>query len=304
MTATPAVSTVHLTKRYGELTALDGVNLSVPRGAVYGFVGRNGAGKTTAIRLLLGLTRPSSGEASVLSGHIEDLAVRARVGYLPDVPGFYDWMTPEETMSFAARLHQLPGGLAETRSRDLLAMVGLDGVTRPVGGFSRGMRQRLGLARSLINAPDLLILDEPTSALDPLGRRDVLEMISALRGATTVIFSTHLLADVEHLCDHVGILSGGRLLAQGPIDTIAPDRRWLRVRVRGGEELAEVISDSPWCENLTVTRHPAGTEFVIAGDLDSARIALPRIVAERGLSLDHLAEEKPSLEDAFIEVTS
>lgn len=214
------METFALTKSFGQALALNAVSLAVPSGSVYGFLGRNGAGKTTAIRILLGLARATSGRAEILGAPHTDPAARARVGYLPDVPGFYPWMTAPEALRFAASLYRLPRSAAEERVEALLDLAGLSGVPQRVGGFSRGMTQRLGIAQALVNAPDLLILDEPTSALDPLGRRDVLSMIRSLAGRTTVMFSTHLLGDVEQVCDHVGILDHGVLRAQGSLTDV------------------------------------------------------------------------------------
>jgi len=162
-----------LTKRFGDTLALDRVDLVVRPGTVFGFLGRNGAGKTTALRILSGLARPTSGTAYVLGHDVERAteAVRARIGFLPDVPGFYPWMTAREYLEFAGRLFELDEATLDARASALLQMAGLASVTTRVGGFSRGMKQRLGIAQALINAPSLLMLDEPTSALDPIGRR-------------------------------------------------------------------------------------------------------------------------------------
>ena len=187
---------------------------------MFGFLGPNGAGKTTTLRILAGLARPTGGRASVLGHDVtRDAEPSTPLGYLPDVPGFYKWMTAPSTCSSPAELFGL-------RRRALAAHQGTARPRRPrrrddpIGGYSRGMKQRLGVAQALINAPRLLLLDEPTSALDPIGRREILEMIAALAGRTTVFFSTHILADVERVCDTVAILDKGRVVAQAGIDEL------------------------------------------------------------------------------------
>ncbi|MCL6614991.1 MAG: ABC transporter ATP-binding protein, partial [Firmicutes bacterium] len=214
-----AIETHGLTKRFGARTAVDRLNLIVPQGAVYGFLGPNGAGKTTTLRMLVGLARPTEGEAFVLGTSIADgrRAYLRRIGYLPDVPGFYTWMRAPEFLKLVGRIFGLGGRELDGRVAEALDLTGLAGIKTRIGGFSRGMKQRLGLAQALINRPELVFLDEPTSALDPIGRKEVLEAIARLAGRTTVFFSTHILNDIERVCDIVGILKEGRLIAQKPI---------------------------------------------------------------------------------------
>ncbi|HEY5554670.1 MAG TPA: ABC transporter ATP-binding protein, partial [Cellulomonas sp.] len=248
---TAAIQATALTKTYGDSRALDAMDLTVPEGSVFGFLGANGAGKTTTLRLLTGLARPTSGSVEVLGHDVATAgnAVRAEIGFLPDVPGFYDWMTAPELLRFAGGLFGIGGPVLEGRVEMLLDLAGLTGVTTTVGGYSRGMKQRLGVAQSLVNAPRLLLLDEPTSALDPMGRKDVLEMIASLRGRTTVFFSTHILADVERVCDTVAILDRGRVVAHAPIDELKARYGAQKVVVEvtdGADELAEEIGRRPW----------------------------------------------------------
>src|SRR4029079_3044966 len=242
-------------KRFGDAVALDGIDLAVPQGSVFGFLGPNGAGKTTALRILTGLARQTSGEARILGQNASATgsAVRAQIGYLPDVPGFYSWMTALELVEYAGRIFGNERRALRERAESLLEMAGLTGVRQKVGGFSRGMKQRLGIAQALINAPSVLLLDEPTSALHPIGRRDVLEMISSLRGRTTVFFSTHILADVERVCDTVAILDRGRVVANAPIAELkrraAVDR--LVVEVDGdATTLISGLRSQPWLQSM------------------------------------------------------
>jgi ABC-2 type transport system ATP-binding protein len=299
-----AIVLTDLVKQFGETTALAGVTLTVPAGSIFGFLGPNGAGKTTTLRILTGLARPTSGAASVLDVHMPDTttALRRLIGYLPDVPTFYPWMTAREIMQFAGRLFGMAGALIEERTTALLDMAGLGAVKTRVGGFSRGMKQRLGIAQALINAPQLLLLDEPTSALDPMGRRDVLEMIAALRGRTTVFFSTHILADVERVCDTVAILDRGRVVAGGPISELK--RRYsasrIAIQVEGDiDPLADAFVGRPW---LTGLERTPGLLRLTVTDLDAARRDVLEALTRSPVPLRRFEVEGASLEDVFVEL--
>ena len=285
---TAAVEIRRLTKVYGEKRALDHVDLRVEEGSIFGFLGPNGAGKTTTLRILTGLARPTKGTVRVLGHDVAtaDNAVRAEIGFLPDVPGFYEWMTAEEFLRFAGGLFGIERTVLDERVEVLLDLAGLTGVTTRVGGYSRGMKQRLGVAQALINAPRLLLLDEPTSALDPMGRKDVLDMLTSLRGRTTVFFSTHILADVERVCDTVAILDHGRVVAQAPIDELKARYGAREGRRRGGRgrrRLAEAIGGAAWATK--VERDANGTIEVTVSDAEAASREIPAMVAARGLAL-------------------
>jgi ABC-2 type transport system ATP-binding protein len=213
-----------LSKMYGDVTALRSLDLRIPEYSICGFLGLNGAGKSTAIKLLLGLARPTSGAGSIFGYDIkrESIAVRRHVGYLAQDSHFYDHMTARETLRFVAHFFYTgPHKAIEDRIAETLDLVGLtEKADRSIVGFSGGERQRLGIAQAQINNPRLLILDEPAAALDPIGRRDVLEVMQRLRGRTTIFYSTHLLDDVQRVSDMVAILHKGALIAQAPIDTL------------------------------------------------------------------------------------
>ena len=217
----PVIQTRELTKAYGKVTALQALDLQVPQNAIFGFLGPNGAGKTTTMKLLLGLIRPTSGSGAIFGHDIssDNLAIRARVGYLPQQPRFYSEMTAWETLQFTASFFYTgPQEPIDRRIREMLHLVGLeDKAQRPVGGFSGGERQRLGIAQAQINYPDLLILDEPAAALDPIGRHNVLRIMERLRAYSTIFYSTHILDDVQQVSDTVAIMNRGRLVSQGPI---------------------------------------------------------------------------------------
>ncbi len=290
-------------KTFGGVRALDGVTLSVPRGSVFGFLGPNGSGKTTTLRILTGLARPTAGRVSVL-GHTPFPAgaeLLARIGYLPDVPHFYEWMTGAEFLRFSGRLFGLERAVLEERVDALLELSGLRGVTGKVGGYSRGMKQRLGVAQALVNAPDLLLLDEPTSALDPLGRKEILDMIAGLRGRATVFFSTHILADVERTCDTVAILDHGRVVAQAPIHDLRrrTGRHRLLVGVDDPGRLAAAVEGRPW---LLAAETTPGLARLTVTELVAAQRELPAVVAELGLALARFETDELSLEEVFVDL--
>lgn len=218
------IDTEELTKTYNGRGGCSGITLQVPEGCIFGLLGPNGAGKSTFVKMLVGLHRPDSGRATVLGQPLGQPEARRKLGYLPELFRFQDWLTPAEVLRFHGRL----GGLRpqETRApafrsrvRDTLELVGLsEAADRRVGGFSKGMQQRLGLAAALLLEPELVILDEPASALDPVGRFEIRSLLKRLRGrGVTIFLNTHLLEDVEELCDEAAFLYGGELLASGPL---------------------------------------------------------------------------------------
>ena len=300
----PAVELHGLTKRYGRKAALDGVELTVPAGSIFGFLGPNGAGKTTTLRILGGLARPTAGRAAVLGHDVQSATneVRRLIGFLPDVPGFYKWMTAPEFLRFAGGLFGLDDDTLRVRVAALLDLAGLAGVTTRIGAYSRGMKQRLGVAQALINAPRLLLLDEPTSALDPIGRKEVLDMIAALAGRTTVFFSTHILADVERVCDTIAVLDAGHVVEQAAIDDLKRRHRRdqrLRLEVDDPARLAAALAGAPWVTGL----EPDGAALrLTVTDLATAERALPAVVAGAGLGLRRLEIDEVSLEEVFVEL--
>jgi ABC-2 type transport system ATP-binding protein len=302
---TAAIEIRRLTKIYGEKRALDGVDLQVEEGSIFGFLGPNGAGKTTTLRIITGLARATKGTVRVLGRDVAgvDNAVRAEIGFLPDVPGFYEWMTAEEFLRFAGGLFGVPRRVLDERVAVLLDLAGLTDVPTRIGGYSRGMKQRLGVAQALVNAPKLLMLDEPTSALDPMGRKEVLDMLASLRGRTTVLFSTHILADVERICDTVAILDHGRVVAQAPIDDLKSRYGAEKICVEveeGAAELAEAMRARPWATSLSVSDN--GVIEVTSSDITRARIEIPILVAHRKMALRRLEAGEMGLEEVFVEL--
>jgi ABC-2 type transport system ATP-binding protein len=307
----PAIEVEGLTKHYrGDVVALDGLSMAVPSGSVFGLLGPNGAGKTTCLRLLAGLTRPTAGRAIVngITVASDPLAVRRGLGYLEQDPRAYGWMTGREQVAMLGRLHGLEGAALERAVTDSLARADLAGAAdRRTGTYSGGMRQRLGIAGALVHRPPVIILDEPVSALDPEGRRDVLELIASLRGDATILFSTHVLADVERICDRVGILDHGRLVVEGPLAALL-DRFALpvyRLEAEPGqaaalEALAVRLRAADWVTGAAV-EHGLLT-VAVADPARAARELLPAITAE-GVSVISVARARPTLEDVFLRLT-
>ncbi len=290
------VTTADLTRDYGG-TGLFGVALRVPQGSIYGLVGPNGAGKTTLLSILSAVRRADRGTVS--------LAVsRSRVAVCPDVPEFDGWLTAYEAVDLAAALSTRT--VSSSAVLDALRTAGLaDSAGRRVGGFSRGMVQRLGLACALAADPELLILDEPTSALDPAGRAEILGLVAAMRGTRTVIFSSHILADVQRIADQVGILRGGRLLYQGATrELIGTYLRpsWL-VRIAGDEaQVAAALAAAPWA---TRVEQPAPGEIRIdATSIEAGERGIPAVIAGCGARQVSCEPVAADLESAFLALTA
>ena len=216
------VKTFSLGFRRTRVEAVRGVSFSVQRGEVFGLVGPNGAGKTTIIKAMMGLIRPSKGAISILGEPVPSVESRKRIGYLPEVSYYYDYLTPEEILDFYGRLYGLDRRTRRTRVGELLERVGLsDAVGKPLRKFSKGMLQRVGLAQALIADPDVVVLDEPQSGLDPLGRKDVADLIFELQEAgKTIFFSSHILPDVERICSRVAVMIEGRIVDIGPLEKL------------------------------------------------------------------------------------
>ncbi|BDR52431.1 ABC transporter ATP-binding protein [Bombiscardovia nodaiensis] len=218
-----ALEVQNLFKQFQDKQVLQGLNLTLKTGEIYGFVGKNGAGKTTAMRIILGLETANSGSVHIAGRpvHFGSAAANRQVGYLSDVPAFYDYLSAEEYLTLCGRVTGIPASALANRVQAMIATVGLNGSGHQrIRGFSRGMKQRLGIAQALLNDPQLLICDEPTSALDPEGRHDFLQLIANLRTTMTILLSTHILTDMEELCDRVGFVDHGRLVEEGSLQEL------------------------------------------------------------------------------------
>ncbi|MBN1179552.1 MAG: ABC transporter ATP-binding protein [Anaerolineae bacterium] len=302
-----AIRTEGLRKQFGAVHALSGLDLHVEPGSVFGFLGPNGAGKTTTIRILTGLAWATGGRAWVTGVEIPagSKEVAHRIGYLPEEPAFYPWMTARELLEHVGRTFGLSRSDREARIDELLALTGLaEAARRRIGGFSHGMRQRLGIAQALVNRPAVLFLDEPVSALDPAGRRDVLELIGRLKGETTVFMSTHILADVERVCDTVGIIANGQMLVTARQDELLARYATPAFEIETDAESAAGLASwaerarrTPWAAEVTIDGRAAR---VIVHDVAQAKRELLPLALEAGLTLARYEIVRPSLEDVFL----
>ncbi len=306
-----AIRTQGLGKRFGDVVALRSLDLEVPHGSIFGFLGPNGSGKTTAMRILLGLARPTSGSATVLGHDVVDrsLEIRRQVGYLAQLPRFYEDLTPRETLRFARGFfphdpdHAIEDDLAEA-----IELVGLrDKADHRVGGLSGGQRQRLGIAQAYVHRPDLLILDEPAAALDPIGRRDVLEIMRRLRGDTTIFYSTHILDDVERISDTVAVLHRGERVAQAPIEQLlaGTDAASFVIEVRGEATTAAVrLEQLPFVSATQTTPLEDRTRLrVSVDDVDAAEQHLLReLLRVDDVRVTSYAAHRLDLEQVFVDL--
>ncbi|MEX0590684.1 MAG: ABC transporter ATP-binding protein [Xanthobacteraceae bacterium] len=291
-----------LTKRYGIATAVDGISFSVARGEIFGLLGPNGAGKTTTILMMLGLTDVTGGEVRVLGldPAREPLKVKARVGYLPDSVGFYDNMTATENLAFTARLMRIERAERAARIKDALAQVGLSDVAhKRVGTFSRGMRQRLGLAEILMKKAEIAILDEPTSGLDPQATEELLAMIRDLKAHdVSVLLSSHLLERVQKVCDRVALFQDGKIALMGTVSELAREvlGSGFAVEVEAeGTGLAEKLKAIP---GVSLVEATGINRFRMLADRD-VRPEAANVVVGAGGKLRQLAVDEPSLDAIY-----
>lgn len=289
-----------LHKRFGEKEVLRGLHLSVPEHSIYGFIGKNGAGKTTAMKTVLGLLQADAGEITVNGERAVygQTATNRYIGYLPDVPEFYPFMTAREYLRFCGEICGMKKAENESRCKELLDLVGLGEETHRIKGFSRGMKQRLGIAQALLHRPKLLICDEPTSALDPVGRKEILDILLAVREQTTVLFSTHILSDVERICTDVAFLNNGAAEMQGKLSEMKTRYRREEYRLEAERETDIAILRKAFPQMKAI-----GQNQVVFSENDYAAEAVLRFLADRKISLLKWEREEPTLETLFMEVT-
>jgi ABC-2 type transport system ATP-binding protein len=294
----PAIHTVALGKRFGATVALDSLSMTVPRGEVFGFLGPNGAGKTTAVKLLVGLSHPTSGEAWVLGEVAGNRETRRRMGYLPELFRYQDWMSAREVLALHCQLMTMPRGHRAAEIDEALELVGLQDRGRDrVHTFSKGMQQRLGLGVALLGTPELVFLDEPTSALDPVGRHDVREIIRQLkRRGTSVFLNSHLLSEVEQVCDRVAVIDRGRVIASGTIDELRGAQHAIRLRLGRLTKQGEAALDR--FGSLEIEDE----WYTVRGIAPDEVPELVAVLVESGARVYAVEPRQQSLEDRFLEL--
>jgi ABC-2 type transport system ATP-binding protein len=309
VTSQAAITTAGLTKHYPGVQALTDLTLEVPTGSIYGFLGPNGAGKTTALKMLAGLTRPTSGNATVAGIPVEaGPAYRQQVGYLGQEPRFYGWMSGRETIAYVGSLYPPEARPSKARVQEVIDLVGItDAADRPSKTYSGGMRQRLGIAQALVAKPAVLLLDEPVSALDPIGRREVLELMKAIKGEVTVFYSTHILDDVQRVSDHVAILDRGRLVRAQPtaelLSSFSADRMRVVLGFATDDTAASLAAIAGVASVEQTDRAPEASSYLLRIDPDQASAiqrGVTRLAVDTDLTVIDNSLVREGLEDVFM----
>ena len=296
----------NLSKQFGDHVVINDLSFSVPEHSVFGFLGQNGAGKTTTMKIILGLLKATSGKITVCGEVVNygETKTNRFIGYLPDVPEFYSYMTPKEYLSLCGQITGLTTIQIKHKSSELLELVGLPNINRRIGGFSRGMKQRLGIAQALLNEPKLLICDEPTSALDPLGRKEILDILSVAKAKTTVVFSTHILSDAERICDRIAVLHNGKLALSGSLSEVKESRRHDSICLEFGsnkdaENMVEEI------KKISLVKDIKKMENVLTinvANLKEAGKIIIDLISQNRIFITRYEVLEPSLESLFMEV--
>ena len=300
-----ALKIENLHKSFGKNTIINGLSMSIPENTIFGFLGKNGAGKTTTMKMILGFLKKDEGSIKVFGEEVSfgQSKTNRFIGYLPDVPEFYGYMTAKEYLNLCGAITGLSKNEIKNKSVELLELVGLRDVNKRISGYSRGMKQRLGIAQALLNSPKLLICDEPTSALDPLGRKEILDIILKIKDSTTVIFSTHILSDVEAICDHVVVLDKGKNVLEGSIDELKNIKRknTIKIRFKSDKELKAFKSLDKF-SNL-VTNEKGDTLYLTDEDNQLKDIDILCELYKLNIFPLEIKIEEPTLENIFMEVT-
>lgn len=293
-----------LKKSFGKLEVIKNLNMSVAKNSIFGFLGKNGAGKTTTLKMITGMLKPDDGNINVCGKTVRfgDSTTNKHIGFLPDAPEFYGYMTPKEYLMLCARICGIKPADAARKIEELLGVVGLDGVNRKIKGFSRGMKQRLGIAQALINDPELILCDEPTSALDPAGRKEILDILKSLRNKTTIVFSTHILADVERICDSIGILHNGNLVIEGNLADVKRTyaSESIAVKIHESEKSSIVMEELLKTKEVSRVVLKDNTIQIITHDAIGTGNKISKILSEKNLSLTRFEILEPELEDIFL----
>ncbi|WP_291570180.1 ABC transporter ATP-binding protein [Clostridium sp. UBA4548] len=296
----------NLFKSFKGLNVIEDLSFSVKENSIFGFIGKNGAGKTTTMKMILGFLEATKGEIYVCGEKVVygNTSTNKYIGYLPDVPEYYGYMTPKEYLKLCGEVTGMRKKDIKVKSEELLTLVGLEGINRKISGFSRGMKQRLGIAQALLNEPKLLICDEPTSALDPIGRKEILDILYKVKNKTTIIFSTHILSDVEKICDTVGLLNDGKIVMYGNLQEIKSKFKTDSIVIELQDKDKGLILE----EKLKSIKDI--TEVVVEGkevklqvkNMEEVSKDIIKVFAENNISIRKYEILEPSLEKLFLEV--
>ena len=294
-------------KSFGTQTILDGVSFHVPEHSVFGFLGQNGAGKTTTMKIVLGLLQADQGTVLVNGERVTygQTKTNRYIGYLPDVPEYYGYMRPREYLALCGEITGMKKSECKLKTDELLNLVGLENANKKLAGFSRGMKQRLGIAQALLNEPKLLICDEPTSALDPIGRKEILDILYKVKNKTTVVFSTHILSDVERICDTVALIHRGKIQIQGDLTSIKTNHKkeGLEIEFVSIEDLKRFQMAAKDLANVYKGKEDNPLKIEIKGsNMDRVPQVVLQILAQNEIVPVKFMCLEPSLEDLFMEI--
>lgn len=294
------VSIHNVTKRFGAKEVLKNVNLTIPEHSIFGFVGANGAGKTTLMKCMLGLLPLTSGAITIAGETVTfgQTTTNAHIGYLPDVPEFYPYYTAREYLQLCAVITNIPKSERKPRIEELLELVGLTQVKSPIRTYSRGMKQRLGIAQALLNRPKLLICDEPTSALDPVGRAQILSILQAAKSETTVFFSTHILSDAEQICDRVAMLHDGTIIFEDDLTVLQQqvDHQFVFTFTVTAEQALSQLKETEY--SISIEENA----FIVQLSSDTERLQFMRELTDRSLVIQSMHPHTKPLEQVVLEV--
>jgi len=291
----------HLVKQYGKEKAVNDLSFNIKKGSCTALLGPNGAGKTTTLKMVAGLLQPTSGKIEFEG--LEKVDLRNHIGYLPQYPVFYNWMTAQEYLVYVGRLARLSKKEAQSKTAELLELVGLkDARNRRIGGFSGGMKQRLGIAQAMVHSPSLVMLDEPVSALDPVGRRDVIEMLREMKKHTTILFSTHVLNDAEEVCDEILIIHAGKMALSGSLKELREQYQEQTITITIKGDYSDWAATAKNYEFVTDVQFEHETITLVVNQLEEARKRVFQDLAKEDLPVSSFSVGQSSLEDVFMKV--
>lgn len=298
-----------LSKSFGSHQVIEKLDLTVPEHTVFGFIGQNGAGKTTVMKMILGLYRSDSGTIKVNGETVSfgQNKTNRYIGYLPDVPEYYNYMTPAEYLRLCGEVSGMSGSDIRKKSAELLELVGMARHKKRIKGFSRGMKQRLGIAQALLHSPKLLICDEPTSALDPVGRKEILDILDAIRDTTTVLFSTHILSDVERIADRAAFLHNGKIALEGTTSEMKATRKGSCLEIDfsetdGAKRFLKLYPDAAQASETGEPFEGPETRILLSGKNQQDMAEIMGLLCANNIMINRIEMLEPTLEDLFMQV--